>query len=250
MWSVFMVLTIWFYICRDAEFMTFQNMNILSTSINLLFQFLPFTTRNVYGEDDDRLGRSICSFKNTPEYTAAGNVSQRENYVKEWIMVTHYGFVGFCVLVMIVFLLLTWRKVRTFESGPGARIRQLVRKAALYPTIVLLSWLPNLITFCVAEYYFTYRPSESIYYNHIYLPTRLTYCWASLSGFFIAATFFYNSKSARNSWYSYWASSSADDSNSLVRNDDQNSSSGRVTEHMASVDGGRSSINVLDEDMI
>jgi len=225
-------------------------MNLVSTAVNLLFEFLPFTTGNSYGEDDDRLGRSICSFKNTPEYTAAGNVVQREDYVKDWIMVTHYGFVGTCVFLMIVFLGLTWTKVRTFQSGPGARIRQLVRKAALYPTIVLLSWLPNLISFCVAEYYFTYRPGEKVYYNHIFLPTRITYCWASLSGFFIAATFFYNSKAARHSWYSYWMSSDEDGS-SLVEGDSQSPmSAARVSAKSEVTDERRSSINVLDDDMI
>lgn len=245
-WSVFMVLTIWFYICRNEEFMSFQRMNVLSTGINLLFEFLPFSTGNRYGEDDDRLGRSICSFK-APKYVS-GDTSQ-SNYVKDWILITHYGPVGICVLIMIGFLILTWRKVRTFDTGPGARIRRLVRKAALYPAIVLLSWLPNLICFCVAEFYFTTQRSRSVYYNHVYLPTRLTYCWASLSGLFISGTFFYNSKAARHCWYQYWMSAGGDDI-SLVQEFNQQTSNSVKSSDKSAADGRRSSINVLEEDMI
>ena len=194
-WATFMILTLWTYISAGKSFMTFRNMNMLCWSLNLLLCFLPFSTHTYYGEDDDRLGRSLCSFR-------AGNEESevRSDDVKLWIIITSYTPCSLAVATMFVLLFVTARKVNTFATIAGKRIRKLVRNTSLYPLITVLLWLPNMICFLVAEWGYPHRPSDEVYWNNIFLPTRLTYCWATLGGFFVSVAFFVNSKEARNRW--------------------------------------------------
>ncbi len=201
-WSLFIVLTLWCFIIRGTEFVSFQKMSIFTWGVNLLLQFLPFTSRTYYGEDDDRLGKSICSFMSRVEKESLDS-HQRSQDVKEWIIAVHYFPMILCVSLMAVFLVLIWRKVRSFDSTAGSRIRDLVRNISLYPIVTLLGWLPNCIAFIFAEYYYTSQPSEYVYYNYIFLPTRLTYCWAILSSAVSAMVFFRNSRDAREHWRDY-----------------------------------------------
>lgn len=203
MWSCFIVLTLWCYINKGTEFMTFRNMNILAWSINILFELLPFTTATYYGEDDDRLGKSICSFMSNAKESKNGS-TQRDKDIKAWIIILHYFPMILCVIIMAVLLVLLWKKVRVFNSTAGSPIRALVRSTALYPLITMLSWIPNCIAFLIAEFYFTTKPSEYVYYNYIFLPTRLSYCLAILSGMFYGIIFFAISKEARDLWHGYF----------------------------------------------
>ena len=152
-------------------------------------------THRYYGEDDDRLGKTLCSFK-----AGDDEAMVRNKMVKVWIVATSYVPCSLSVVTMFVLLFMTARKVRAFNTTSGMRIRKLVRNTSLYPFITVLLWLPNMICFLVAEWGYPHRPSSEVYWNNIYLPTRLTYCWATLGGFWIALAFFVNSREARHRW--------------------------------------------------
>jgi hypothetical protein len=195
MWSTLIILTLYFYISRGVTIMRFRTMNFICWSGSLVLALLPLTSHISYGEDDDRLGKSICSFR-----THDNESVERSEIVKFWIMATSYVPCVMSVVIMVALLVLTKAKVNTFDSTNGRKIQRLVSNTALYPLITSLSWIPNIVAFVVAEWGYPHEPSEYTYWNYIYIPTRITYAWACLSGLFVSLAFFINSREARRRW--------------------------------------------------
>ena len=150
-----------------------------------------------YGEDDERLGKTICSLRGTE---TANNRSEK---IKSWIVGLYLTPVALAMLLMIVMLVMTFYRVRTYrhdQSGVGTIIRKTVVNMSSYPLAIVIGWLPQVVSFLVAEYGYGTHPSDNLYYESIYLPTRTTYVWAILNGFFISMLFFYLSVEARERW--------------------------------------------------
>ena len=79
-WATMIIFMLYSYMGTGKMKVHFTVMNIILWGVNLLIEFLPMTDDVYYGEDDHRLGKTICSLRGDE---TENNRSQK---IKTWIV--------------------------------------------------------------------------------------------------------------------------------------------------------------------
>lgn len=158
-------------------------MHCITWPLSLLLTFLPYTTENSLGTDDAQEGTNVCS------YTGA----QVDKLI--WIAITFFGFLTLCFIIMVAMMVSVI--IHFNANGPTItkRDRDIFHATRLYPTTILIVWLPALVVFVVVI--FAEKSSKSVTAQAFVCITNVLY---TQYGMACALIYFANSPQIRMKW--------------------------------------------------
>ena len=194
MWSVFMLHQLTYILKHGEVYASFKTMNIVSLTVNVVFEFLPFITKTFYTAAKAFRGRMICSF------------DFYDKHFFDWICVVFVGPLNTTVTALMIGCVILFFRVKSLGYNPDRRPDgsgerksiNLVYSVVMYPVMMLLSTLPFVFVFFKD---INIAPSaQTNDFQQKYIVWELIYSWTSMQGFFNACIFFFNSAEARHRW--------------------------------------------------
>lgn len=155
---------------------------------NIILSFFIFSgaTYGVY--DDDALSSEWCQI-------SSSNFTLLEDYTIAVFVAPMIITTSILLIVSLASLL----QFYVFRSIPRTdQHKELLRVMLLYPTCMIVAWLPNMVT-----YFFSlqYRADDDSFSKQLtYFVIGLSDGWGALYGTFLAIVFFANSNEARRRW--------------------------------------------------
>ena len=162
-----------------------NHIHIVSWSLTTFCALIPFASGVTYGNDDQGYGTSLCGLEST-------NGTLEYAYEIAFYVVPQIASI--CILVIIAFSIVV--KLFRHPLGSQSPITAAVNMLLIYPTCMIVSWLPAIINFFVINGTDTDDTGNNTYYAMIF-----TQSFGSLYGAFLATAFFANSQEARWRWW-------------------------------------------------
>lgn len=185
---------LYFLLIRGKLLISEKMVHVICWLSNIILGVVVFGGDVSYGVDSYRAGTKWCEL--------VSNDNEKNAYT--------YDLVLFVVPVIITtFLLIIINTTALFQYyilqsiKKSDRHQSLLRTMLLYPSCMVVAWLPNIITFFIGTY--SSGDDDGFPWQLTIFVDYLSNGWGVLYGAFLAIVFFMNSSEAKRRWYTFMA---------------------------------------------
>ena len=188
-----LIFQLFYIVVYEKYFLNVTSMHCIVWSVNILLQFLPYTTGTTYGTDVDGINYKICLL-------GIGRGSDNAYY--QWYQFAYniellISFAMIIILSAIVVYYSSNVKTKTSHMYLAQRIRESWTIVILYPFAMLISWVPRISY----SYYGTYLDNAGKELpNHYIVIDNYLAAITALYGPFLAMIFYTKTLDARRAW--------------------------------------------------
>jgi len=188
-----LIFQLFYIVVYEKYFLNVTYMHCIVWSVNILLQFLPYTTGTTYGTDDDGINYKICIL---------GKGTGSDNAYYQWFQFAYNIelLISFAIIIILSVIVVYYcLNVNTKSSHMylAQRIRESWTIVILYPCAMMIAWVPRIIY----SYYGTFleKAGKELPNHYVVIDNYLT-AWTALYGPLLALIFYTKTLDARRAW--------------------------------------------------